>query len=82
MRIKVAEVEFMVEEVIEGMFERTRQQLTREVDGQQAWSGIDVLVTSHVAMSSAKSIRYHTDHRRWFKFPHMMTLNRVFLHPR
>ena len=49
-RIEVRQIDFVVEQVVQRVLERPRQQLAREVDGQKLGIGVDVLVAGHDAV--------------------------------
>ena len=52
-RVEVRQIDLVIEQVIQRVFEGAGQQLPRQVDGQEPGAGIDVLVTGHGAGSSA-----------------------------
>ena len=46
-RVEVREIEFVIGQVVQRVLERPREQLPREIDGQEPRVGIDVLVAGH-----------------------------------
>lgn len=59
-RIKVRQIDRVIEQVVEGVLERPGQQLPRKIHRQEAWVRIDVLVASHEVLDGevpARQIR-------------------------
>ena len=51
-RIETREIEFVVDQVVHGMFEGAGQKLLLQVDGEKAWAGVDVFVARHLLLQN------------------------------
>ena len=49
--IEAAEVKFVIDKVVQGVFEGAGQQLPFEIDGNEARAGVDVFVAGHGRLS-------------------------------
>jgi len=52
---EAGEVEFVIEQVMQGMFEAARQQLLLQIDCQESWAGVDCFVAGHRILLNTSS---------------------------
>ena len=47
MGVEAAEIDFVIDQVVQGVFEGAREQLQFEIDGKETRAGVDVFVARH-----------------------------------
>ena len=77
--IKTREIKFVVEQVIQCMFEGARKKLPLQINRNKSRAGVDVFVARH---SLPLNITSNFDLDIWFGSRHDAGMNRLFLQPR
>ena len=77
-RIESGQIHFVIEQVIERMFEAAGQQLPLQVHRKVAWAGVDVFVTRHTVCAMGV-LQFDLD--IYFGSRHDAQMFRLFLQP-
>jgi len=59
--VEIRQIEVMIEQLVQCVFERAGQKLLRQIDGKKSRTGVDVLVASPVVSLIRRSSSFDLD---------------------